>query len=343
MSDAAARGFDKAGLSDHTVASPNGFTGTQGMIGVAGTIGTYLGAYAKLKEAKNKDLINDQEWADAKKQLWKNLWDNLPDMAKAAWDTIQTFGQADVAYTQANCDYKVAMISKEYDQRISKAGNNSAKVQKLEKERDKKIAAEKNKANKKAMRMEIAQATVQTAEAAISAYKSAAAIPMVGHILAPIAAAAALAYGAMQVATIKKQHQAESAGYYEGGFTGGNRYRREAGVVHEGEFVANHNAVNNPQLLPALRLIDVAQRNNTVGRLTATDVSRAMGVGGATVVSAPTVNVQTDNSELAGTLQQARDTLEKLGSLIDGGITANVSMEDFKKQEKHWNQIQKNK
>lgn len=343
MSDAAARGFDKAGLSDHTVASPNGFTGTQGMIGVAGTIGTYLGAYAKLKEAKNKDLINDQEWADAKEQLWKNLWNNLPDMAKAAWDTIQTFGQADVAYTQANCDYKVAMISKEYDQRISKAGNNSAKVQKLEKERDKKIAAEKNKANKKAMRMEIAQATVQTAEAAISAYKSAAAIPMVGHILAPIAAAAALAYGAMQVATIKKQHQAEAAGYYEGGFTGGNRYRREAGVVHEGEFVANHNAVNNPQLLPALRLIDVAQRNNTVGRLTATDVSRAMGVGGATVVSAPTVNVQTDNSELADTLRQARDTLEKLGSLIDGGITANVSMENFKKQEKHWNQIQKNK
>ncbi|MFW5535369.1 MAG: hypothetical protein ACOCOU_07300 [Prevotella sp.] len=343
MSDAAARGFDKAGLSDHTVASPNGFTGTQGIIGVAGTIGTYLGAYAKLKEAKNKDLINDQEWADAKEQLWKNLWNNLPDMAKAAWDTIQTFGQADVAYTQANCDYKVAMISKEYDQRISKAGNNSAKVQKLEKERDKKIAAEKNKANKKAMRMEIAQATVQTAEAAISAYKSAAAIPMVGHILAPIAAAAALAYGAMQVATIKKQHQAEAAGYYEGGFTGGNRYRREAGVVHEGEFVANHNAVNNPQLLPALRLIDVAQRNNTVGRLTATDVSRAMGVGGATVVSAPTVNVQTDNSELADTLRQARDTLEKLGSLIDGGITANVSMENFKKQEKHWNQIQKNK
>lgn len=343
MSDAAARGFDKAGLSENPVASPNRFTGAQGIIGVAGTIGTYLGAYAKLKEAKDKDLINDQEWADAKKQLWKNLWDNLPDMAKAAWDTIQTFGQADVAYTQANCDYKVAMISKEYDQRISKAGNNSAKVQKLEKERDKKIAAEKNKANKKAMRMEIAQATVQTAEAAISAYKSAAAIPMVGHILAPIAAAAALAYGAMQVATIKKQHQAEAAGYYEGGFTGGSRYRREAGVVHEGEFVANHNAVNNPQLLPALRLIDVAQRNNTVGRLTATDVSRAMGVGGATVVSAPTVNVQTDNSELAGTLQQARDTLEKLGSLIDGGITANVSMENFKKQEKHWNQIQKNK
>jgi len=343
MSDAAARGFDKAGLSDNPVASPNGFTGEQGIIGVAGTIGTYMTAYARLKKAKEDNLIDDREWAEAKEQLWQNLWNRLPDMAKSAWDTMQTFGQADVAYTQANCDYKVAMISKEYDQRISKAGNNSAKVQKLEKERDKKIAAEKNKANKKAMRMEIAQATVQTAEAAISAYKSAAAIPYVGYILAPVAAAAALAYGALQVATIKKQHQAEAAGYYEGGFTGGNRYRREAGVVHEGEFVANHNAVNNPQLLPALRLIDAAQRNNTVGRLTAADVSRAMGAGGATVVSAPTVNVQTDNSELADTLRQARDTLEKIGSLLDGGITANVSMENFKKQEKHWNHIQNNK
>lgn len=68
-----------------------------------------------------------------------------------------------------------------------------------------------------------------------------------------------------------------------------------------------------------------------------------MGAGGATVVSAPTVNVQTDNSELADTLRQARDTLEKIGSLLDGGITANVSMENFKKQEKHWNHIQNNK
>ena len=140
-----------------------------------------------------------------------------------------------------------------------------------------------------------------------------------------------------------QQQQAQEAGYYDGGFTGGSSYRREGGGVHEGEFVANHNAVNNPQLLPALRLIDVAQRNNTVGRLTAADVSRAMGTGGATVVSAPTVNVQTDNSELAATLQQARDTFEKIGSLLDGGITANVSMEDFKKQEKHWDNIQNNK
>ena len=99
------------------------------------------------------------------------------------------------------------------------------------------------------MAIEIAQALASTAMNAISAY---------GAVLQPeqpwtvplaiAAAVAATASGMLQVATIKKQHQAEAAGYYEGGFTGPGDYRREAGVVHAGEFVANHKAVNNPQL-----------------------------------------------------------------------------------------------
>ena len=49
----------------------------------------------------------------------------------------------------------------------------------------------------------------QTATAALNAYSSAAAIPIVGYIIAPIAAAMAVAAGAMQVAAIKKQQQAQ--------------------------------------------------------------------------------------------------------------------------------------
>ena len=51
----------------------------------------------------------------------------------------------------------------------------------------------------------------QTATAALNAYSSAAAIPVVGYIIAPIAAAMAVAAGAMQVAAIKKQQQASQA------------------------------------------------------------------------------------------------------------------------------------
>ena len=173
--------------------------------------------------------------------------------------------------------------------------------------------------------MEIAQAYASTAMAAINAYASAA---KEHWLLGAIAAAMATAAGMLQIATIKKQHAAEEAGYYEGGFTGGNRYKREAGVVHEGEFVANHNAVNNPDLLPVLRLIDAAQRNNTVGSLTAADVTRQLG-GGSVV--APVVNVSTDNGEISSTLSNVGESVDLLRKALDNGIAAYMVWDKFDK------------
>ena len=193
----------------------------------------------------------------------------------------------------------------------------------MEEKRDKELAAAKSKANKKAMKIEIAQAIASTAMSAINAYASAAAIPTIGWTLAPIAAGMATAAGMIQLAAIKKQHQAEAAGYYEGGYTGGNRYRKEAGVVHEGEFVANHNAVNNSSIRPALDLIDRAQRTNTVGSLTADDITRSLGQGGSTVV-APVVNVNNDNTEVRQSLDGVNAAVSRLTQTLDDGIEVEV-------------------
>ena len=66
-------------------------------------------------------------------------------------------------------------------------------------------------------------------------------------IIAPIAAAMAVAAGAMQVAAIKKQQQASQAqGYGEGGFTRKGRADEVAGVVHAGEWVASQKLVASP-------------------------------------------------------------------------------------------------
>ena len=197
------------------------------------------------------------------------------------------------------------------------------KKKKLEEKRDKELAAAKSKANKKAMKIEIAQAIASTAMSAINAYASAAAIPTIGWTLAPIAAGMATAAGMIQLAAIKKQHQAEAAGYYEGGYTGGNRYRKEAGVVHEGEFVANHNAVNNSSIRPALDLIDRAQRSNTVGSLTADDITRSLGQGSSTVV-APVVNVNNDNTEVRQSLDGVNAAVSRLTQTLDDGIEVEV-------------------
>lgn len=286
-------------------------------------IQNYQNTMEKLKELYGNDKQNHAAYMQAKAQVTANFLDNMVQQTSAAYNGINNILSAASAYAQACSDLEQAKISKNYEKQIAAAGNNSKKKKKLEEKRDKELAAAKSKANKKSMKIEIAQAIASTAMAAINAYSSAASIPVTGWVMAPIAAGMATAAGMLQIATIKKQHQAEAAGYYEGGFTGGNRYRKEAGVVHEGEFVANHNAVNNSSIRPALDLIDRAQRSNTVGSLTAEDITRSLGQGSNTVV-APVVNVNNDNTEVRQSLDGVNAAVSRLTQTLDDGIEVEV-------------------
>lgn len=286
-------------------------------------IQNYQNTMEKLKELYGNDKQNHAAYMQAKAQVTADFLDNMVQQTSAAYNGINNILSSASAYAQACSDLEQAKISKNYEKQIAAAGKNSKKKKKLEEKRDKELAAAKSKANKKAMKIEIAQAIASTAMAAINAYSSAAAIKGTGWLLAPIAAGMATAAGMLQIATIKKQHQAEAAGYYEGGYTGGNRYRKEAGVVHEGEFVANHNAVNNSSIRPALDLIDRAQRSNTVGSLTADDITRSLGQGGSTVV-APVVNVNNDNTEVRQSLDGVNAAVSRLTQTLDDGIEVEV-------------------
>lgn len=289
-------------------------------------ISNYQNTMEKLKELYGNDKQNHAAYMQAKAQVTANFLDNMVQQTSAAYNGINNILSSASAYAQACSDLEQAKISKNYEKQIAAAGNNSKKKKKLEEKRDKELAAAKSKANRKSMKIEIAQAIASTAMAAINAYSSAASIPVTGWIMAPIAAGMATAAGMLQIATIKKQHQAEAAGYYEGGYTGGTRYRKEAGVVHEGEFVANHRAVNNSSIRPAFDLIDRAQRANTVGSLTADDISRALGAGASAAVVAPIVNVSNDNAEVRQSLDGVNSAVSRLNENIERGIKADVSI-----------------
>lgn len=278
-----------------------------------------------LKELYQEDVLNYDQYIQAKSISDDEFLDERLRAYAATFSSVASKLGSFSSYSQACADAETAKIQQEYDKQIEAAGNNSAKREKLEEERDEKIKKAKNAANKRAMPIEIAQALASTAAAAINAYASAS---KVSFVLGPIAAAAATAAGMAQVAIIKKQHEAQSAGYYEGGFTGGTNYRRKAGFVHEGEFVANHNAVNNSAIRPALQLIDLAQRNNTVGSLTAADITRSLNTGGNAIVSAPVVNVTTDNEALNATINSLHDVLGRLNVILSNGrIKASVSID----------------
>lgn len=256
-------------------------------------------------------------------------WGDYAGAAIGALGMVSATMQVASNYMQACYQAEEAKVTKRYDAEIKAAGANTKKGKQLEEKKQKELAALKAKYNKKAMTIEIAQAVASTAMAAINAYASAS---KVNFILGPIAAAAATAAGMLQIATIKKQHEAQAAGYYEGGFTGGNSYRREAGVVHQGEFVANHKAVNNPNVLPVLKMLDYAQRNNTIASVTSADIANATGGGAGQTVVAPVVVHETERTSQA---------LERLNENLEHGTLANIVIEDFDRMYRRYQNLMK--
>lgn len=268
------------------------------------------------RNAMERGIADSVEWLDS-------------DGGKAITGSLETLtsGMSAVfsqlsSMIQAELEVQTASINKRYDAEISRAEGNTYKVKKLERDKEKEIAKAKKEANRKMFAMQVIQAVAQTATNALNAYGSAAAVPVVGYILAPIAAAMAVAAGAIQIAAIKKQQQAsEAQGYRSGGFTPQGRADEVAGVVHKGEWVASQRLVNNPRTRPLLEALDYAQRNNTIGSITAADVSRtitAPAVLAAQPATPPTIVNNTynstpsaDNSELTSTIRELKDRLNE--------------------------------
>lgn len=259
------------------------------------------------RNAMEKGIADSVEWlnGDGGKALTGTL-DTLVSGMSAIFSQLSTMMQAEL-------EIQTASINKRYDAEISRAEGNTYKVKKLEKDKEKELAKAKKDANRKMFAMQVIQAVAQTATNALNAYGSAAAVPVVGYILAPIAAAMAVAAGVIQIAAIKKQQQAsEAQGYAEGGFTPSGGKDEVAGVVHKGEWVASQRLVNNPRTRPLLDALDYAQRNNTLGSITAADVSRTI-TAPAVLAAQPQALTVVNNT----TYNSISDSTDRITSVLD--------------------------
>ena len=277
--------YDKGGLNDRSTQeilqraghqsfhAGSGGDMADGVTNLFSQIAAYHNTQQQLRAQLDAGLITRQQYADAEAEIEKQKYERIASYATAAYQSIGAMLQSVSQLMQANYENEAASVEERYNREIQAAGQSSARGKLLEEKKQRELARLKNRYNQRAMAIEISQAVASTALAAINAYASAS---KVNWILGPIAAAMAVAAGAVQIAAITQQHRKQTAGYFAGGFTGGRNYRREAGVVHEGEFVANHDAVNNPHLLPMFQLLDYAQRHNTVASLTADDARRVM-------------------------------------------------------------------
>lgn len=243
----------------------------------------FLDAQAALRKMYNQESESDTRSSMQKAVESSVEWLNS-DGGKALTGTLSTLtsGMSSIfsglsTMIQSELEIQTAAIESRYDKEIKYAEGNSYRVAKAEKEKEAAIAKAKNEANRKMFAMQVIQAVAQTATNALNAYGSAAAVPVVGHILAPIAAAMAVAAGTIQIASIKKQQQAsESQGYSKGGFTKPGGIEEPAGIVHAGEWVASQKLLASPVARPMIEALDYAQRTNTIGSLRSEDVSRSI-------------------------------------------------------------------
>lgn len=248
---------------------------------------------------------------------------------------------------QAELEIQTAAINRRYDAEISFAEGNTYKVKKLEQEKEQETARLKNEANRKMFAMQVMQAVAQTAMAAINAYSSAAQVPMIGYILAPIAAAMAVAAGAIQIAAIKKQQQAsEAQGYAEGGFTPKGPKDMEVGVVHAGEWVASQALVNSPAARPMIEALDYAQRTNTIGTLRSEDVSRTITAPAVIARQSEDGRLQRSMAATAAALSEYSSAIDKLNRRLDEPfVTVNTVEGDrgIKRAQDEYDNLMRNK
>lgn len=257
----------------------------------------YEGIYEADLEDGKKSTKNWQEWTETilDKMFGKGTWEKYGGFIESSYNTLMSTYQNATKLIEAGEQAKLAAMTKKYDAEIKAAEGNQYRINQIEKRKAAEEKRIKDAANKRAMAMELAQAMSGTALAAINAYASAS---KVAFWLGPIAAAAAVAAGMIQVAAIKKQHDAQSEGYSEGGFTKPGAKNEPAGVVHAGEWVASQRLLASPVARPVINMLDHAQRTNTIGRL-----------GGAMGAAAPVV--VTESEALRSVIKQLTDRLSE--------------------------------
>ena len=156
------------------------------------------------------------------------------------------------------------------------------------------------------------------------------------------------ALGASQLVLANQQRQAVK-NLWTGGFTEpGDKYDPR-GIVHAGEFVANQESVNNPQIRPVLDALDMAQRQGTASTLTADKLTRSMRTSNSYSEGGYVTGRSTAGSTSTSTndelIRRQIAAIDRLSDLLEDGIQAEVIMSGdrgLSKQLDRYNNLVKN-
>lgn len=273
--------------------------------------------YEEIYGETEKQAQSLEDWISKllDKLFGPGTWEKYGDMLKSMFASMSSMFDGLNKMAEADSELRLARLEKYYEREISMAEGNAYKVKQIERKKQKEEAKLKAEASKRQFAQQVISAVAETALAAINAYASAS---KVSWLLGPIAAAMAVAAGGIQIAAIKKQQAASLAqGYSQGGFTPDGRPDQPVGVVHAGEWVASQKLLKNPQTRAAIDALDYAQRNNTIGRISAADVSRSITAPSIIAGAAGDGTMQRTMEAMVAVMARYGDTMSRLGERLD--------------------------
>lgn len=164
---------------------------------------------AALKQAYEEKLLSEEEYQKARLQVQlkygQEYTKKAQEMIKAGSELVSALEEAETAKVSAEYAQREAALTEQYNNGLINQEEYNARKEQLDYEqRSAELEIQKKYADAN-FAMQVAQIIAATSLAAMNAYSAMAGIPYVGPVLGGIAAAAAIAAGAVQIAAAKAE------------------------------------------------------------------------------------------------------------------------------------------
>lgn len=247
---------------------------------------SYAYKQAALQNEYQKGLITQQEYQQQERELLQeHLEQMLSSRINFANQVSQIASQAS-QLVSALSQREEAAVENKYAAQLKAAKGNATKTAALQEQMEEEKKAVKKKYADIDFAITAAQIIASTSSAIMELWVKPgfpAAIPLTALVGAT---------GIAQLLLANEQRQ-QVKNLWTGGYTSSGSWDEPKGIVHSDEFVGNRFAVRNKAVNKVFKMIDVAQKNNTIATINETDIIRAL--GGISVVT-PDTNVVYPNT-----------------------------------------------
>lgn len=298
-------------------------------------------------EYRNKNLISEQQYQQNLTAITQEQNEARRQIEQATIDTINQAMQATSQLFQLMQQRETAAVDAKYKKLIAAAKKQGKDTTKLEEQQEAEKQAIKKKYADKQFQLQVLQIIAATAMAIANVWREWAWMPAVAAALT----AAAAAQGAIQLATAKMAAEQASGLYkggysdeYQEGYTAKGNPMDQAGVipVHKNEFVANHQAVANPQVRPLLDVIDHHQKIGDIRMLDATRMlEEAYGRGRYRGGYTADVTDQPEDGSRE-TLRQTDPEVKELLRDIRANTAEGLTVKELRREIRHQERLESN-